>query len=172
MDANRLADWLTARGSVPMMWGDMLLNRTEGIPFPGVTEMTAAFARTHESAARMRAGVPKNVIICDWRYEPKFEQRNGLALFEQAGHSSVGSAWFQPVNIRGWAQQVEANHAFGTLQTTWAGYDINESILETEFRQFSAYILAAENAWTGGRSISNSQEDVQKLIDDIALEIP
>ncbi len=157
MDVNRLADWLTARGAVPMMWGDMLLNRTEGAPFPGVTEMTAAFAMSPESAALMRAGVPKNAIICDWRYEPKFEQRNGLALFEGAGHKAIGSAWFQPVNIRGWAQQVETNHAFGTLQTTWAGYDINESILETEFKQFSAYILAADNAWTGGKTNSVPQ---------------
>ncbi len=149
-DANHLADWLRMRGATPMMWGDMLLNATEGTNLPRVPEMTAAFAPSPAEAERRRAAVPHDAIICDWRYEPGAEQRNGLQLFEAAGHKAIGSAWFQPKNIQGWAQRAVETHALGTLQTTWAGYDLNESILETEFPQFSAYILAAEYAWDGG----------------------
>jgi hypothetical protein len=154
-DANRLADWLRTHGVVPMMWGDMLLNAAEGANVPGVSQMTAAFAPSIAEAQRRRADIPRDAVICDWRYEPGAEQRNGLTLFEDSGHQAIGSAWFQPENILGWARQAAEAHALGTLQTTWAGYDIDESILETEFPQYSAYILAAEYGWDGGSTLGS-----------------
>lgn len=145
-DANHLAEWLRNNGARPMMWGDMLLYRKDG----GQGDMTAAFAPSAEEAARRRAAIPPDAIVCDWRYEPGAEKRNGLKLFAAKGHETLACAWFQPANIRGWASQAAAAGAAGTLQTTWAGYDISELVLETDFKQFSAFVLAAEHAWNGG----------------------
>ena len=40
----------------------------------------------------------------------------------------------------------------GCLQTTWCGYESNESVLDTEERrQFTAMVLAAEYFWNGGK---------------------
>ena len=164
VDVDRLSAWLHAHGATPMLWGDMLLNRTEGKPDSGNREMNAAFAPTVAEARQRRASIPTDAIVCDWRYEPGSERRNGLSIFLDSGHAAIGSAWFQPRNIQGWAAQADRAGALGTLQTTWAGYDIGEPVLETEFRQFSAYVLAAEEAWNGGSvPIASMNYDVQEL---------
>ena len=135
-----------------MMWGDMLLYRKDG----GPGDMTAAFAPSAQEAASRRAAIPPDAIVCDWRYEPGAEKRNGLKLFAEAGHETLACAWFQPENIRGWATQAAAAGSAGTLQTTWAGYDISELVLETDFKQFSAFVFAAEHAWNGGANTNAS----------------
>lgn len=163
-DADRLGDWLRERRIRTMLWGDMLLAPIEGTG-PAGEAMTAAYAPSVEAARQLRAQIPQGAIVADWRYEPGSEQRNGLRLFEEAGHPAVGSAWFQPENIRGWALQAIAAHAFGTLQTTWAGYDSNETLLESEYRQFNAYVLAAEYAWSGTAAhpqLAPEDQDVSK----------
>lgn len=150
-DTNRLADWLRGRGVRPLLWGDMLLHESEGPVLPGVPVMTAANAPSGAEAIRRRSTMPADAVIADWRYTPGDEQRNGLALFRQRGQDTLGCAWFQPENIRGWAQQAIAHNSLGTLQTTWAGYDSNAGMLEGwyDYRQVLAYVLAAEYAWSG-----------------------
>src|SRR5579871_6681482 len=157
-DTNRLADWLRAHGVRTMLWGDMLLHRTEGPTLPHVPEMSAANAPSLEEAIRLRELLPKDAVIADWRYEPGSEQRNGLRIFQASGLEALGSAWFAPGNIRGWAAQAAQTGALGTLQTTWAGYDSNASLLETEYRQFYAFVLAAEYAWNGGQGAGETGE--------------
>ncbi|MCW3095313.1 MAG: N-acetyl-beta-hexosaminidase [Chthonomonadaceae bacterium] len=150
-DTNRLADWLRGRGVHTILWGDMLLHESEEPTLPGVPVMTAANAPSVAEAIRRRDAMPTNAVIADWRYTPGDEQRNGLALFRQRGEQTLGCAWFQPENIRGWALQAIAHNSLGTLQTTWAGYDSNAGMLEGwyDYRQFLAYVLAAEYAWSG-----------------------
>lgn len=148
-DTKRLHDWLAKRDIRTMIWSDMLLNPLEGKPTPQNPSLSAANAPTIADAQAMRAALPKDIIICDWRYAPGSEQRNGLDLFQKDGFQTIGSAWYEPENIRGWAQQVIQNRSLGTLQTTWAGYNSNESLLSEDFPQFSAFVLAAEYAWSG-----------------------
>lgn len=149
-DTHRLAGWLRAHGARAMLWADMLLNENEGTPSPGNGRMSAANALTLAEARRMRAQIPKDAVICDWRYGAGSEQRNGLQVLKQAGFDTIGCSWYEPDNIRGWAKQAVHRHALGTLQTTWAGYDSAEALLDTDCRQFQAFVLAAECAWTGG----------------------
>jgi hexosaminidase len=161
-DTNHLADWLRARGERTMLWGDMLLHASEGTPLPGLPTLAAANAPTLAEAQERRARLPKDAVVADWRYTAGSEQRNGLATLQQAGFTTLGCAWYEPENIRGWAQQVLQNHAWGTLQTIWAGYDSNESLLESEYNQFTAYVLAAEYAWscsTQHPDIAESQQE-------------
>jgi hypothetical protein len=148
-DTNRLADWLRPRGARAMLWADMLLHESEGVSLPGVPILTAANATSLAEAQARRAQLPGDAIVTDWRYGAGSEQRNGLAVLKQAGFNTVGCAWYEPENIRGWAAEAIRNGAWGTLQTTWAGYNSNEGLLKTEYNQFSAYVLAAEYAWSG-----------------------
>lgn len=150
-DTNRLTDWLRGRGVRTILWSDMLLHESEGPVLPGVPIMTAANAPGVAEAARRRSAMPADAVIADWRYTPGDEQRNGLALFRERGQGTLGCPWFQPENIRGWARQAIAHNSLGTLQTTWAGYDSSAGQLENwyDYRQFLAYVLAAEYAWSG-----------------------
>jgi len=147
-DTNRLSDWLRAKGVMPILWADMLLSADEGDPTVGRT-MTAANAPTAAEAEKRRSLLPKDAVIADWRYEPGSEQRNGLGIFRALGHDVIGSAWYAPENIRGWAHAAIKSEALGTLQTTWAGYDSKESLLDEEYKQFTAFVLAGEYAWSG-----------------------
>ncbi len=148
-DTNRLADWLRARGARTMLWADMLLHESEGTDSKEHPGLSAANAPTLAEAQSRRAQMPHEAIIADWRYAAGSEQRNGLEVLQQAGFETLGCAWYEPGNIAGWARQAVQNHALGTLQTTWAGYDSNERLLDTEYKQFTAYVLAAQAAWTG-----------------------
>ncbi len=148
-DTMRLHNWLARHGVKTMLWGDMLLNSKEGIPNARNPEMSAANAPSAAAAKSMRAGLPHGMTLCDWRYSPGSEQRNGLAIFEKCGQNAIGCSWFQPENIRGWVQQIIAHHAKGLLQTTWAGYNSRAYKLETDYRQFTAFLYAAEYAWSG-----------------------
>lgn len=146
-DSNRLADWLRERGVRTMMWGDMALYESEGDPTAWDT-LTAANAPTLAEAQRIRSLLPKDAIIADWRYHPGSEQRNGLSVLKLSGHDTLGCPWFEPENIRGWAQQATKNESSGILETTWAGYDSAEELLEDEYKQFHAFVLAGEYAWS------------------------
>ncbi len=150
-DTNRLTDWLRGRGVRTILWSDMLLHDSEGPALPGVPVMTAANAPSVAEAVKRRNAIPRDAVIADWRYTPGDEQRNGLALFRQRGQETLACPWFQPENIRGWAQQAIAHNSLGTLQTTWAGFDSSEDQLGSwyDYRQFLAYVLAAEYAWSG-----------------------
>ncbi len=63
----------------------------------------------------------------------------------------MAATWFNPVNIQNFSREAANVGALGAIQTTWAGYESNASVLDTEHRkQFSAMILAADYFWNGG----------------------
>lgn len=127
-----------------MMWGDMLLHRTESAD-------AAAFAESPEEARRRREMLPKDIIICDWHYQPRppeeFVQKN-LRVFQQSGFEVIATTWYTPMNIYNFAQAARQAEILGLLQSTWAGFNISEQVLKPAFFQFSAFVLAAEYAWS------------------------
>ncbi len=133
--------WLAERGLGMMIWGDMML-APEEIPY------TAAFAPNAEEAALRRAALPRDVMITDWHYDAG-EDYPSLDLFQKRGHPVIASTWHNPLNIRNFAQAAIQADAKGLLQTTWAGYFPDESVLRDGLHQFSAFLLAAEYAWSG-----------------------
>ncbi len=148
-DVLSLHNWLARHGAKTMMWGDMLLNRSEGTKTAGNPTMQAANAPSVNAAEAMRNALPKDITICDWRYGTGSEQRNGLSVFQKAGFTAIGSSWYEPGNIEGWAKQIIKHKSRGLLQTTWDGYNSNAGLLNTSFRQYSAFVDAADAAWSG-----------------------
>ena len=107
----RLHDHLKARGVRTLLWGDMLLGPGEG---RGDTN-----APSVADARRMRALLPHDIGIVDWRYHPDDDFRSPF-LFTQAGFGPIiGATWNASRDIAGFAQALSASHQRGLLQTTW-----------------------------------------------------
>jgi hexosaminidase len=137
----RLNAWLGERDIGMMIWGDMMLDKSE-IPD------TAAFAPDLEQAQLRRANMPDGVIVTDWHYY-EGETYPSLDYFHDAGHATIASTWHVPQNIHHFSQAALKAGSLGLLQTTWAGYFPDEKVLEDALYQFTAFILAAEYSWSG-----------------------
>jgi hypothetical protein len=138
--ANQLAGWLAARGIRTMMWGDMLLGPDEAAD--------ATSARDFAEARKRRAGLSKKIMIADWHYVWNADRRS-LDALQNDGFHTIASTWMEPVNIFRFSQAAIASGSEGLLQTTWDGFFPDERALRNEIAQFSAYIIAADYAWSG-----------------------
>ena len=137
----RLHDDLKRKNVRTMLWGDMLLA-------PGEAAGDAN-APSLADARQMRARLPKDILIADWRYSANDDFRSPQ-IFQSSGFGPVlGTTWDSPRDIARFAQSLVAAHQAGLLQTTWAGYNSSGKNLQHERRQFVALILAAEYAWSG-----------------------
>ena len=79
-----------------------------------------------------------------------------IEVLRQAGFRVVAASWYTPENIHHLSQAALTAGAEGLLQTTWMGYFPDERAMRGELRQFTAFVLAAEYAWSG-RNESPSQ---------------
>lgn len=141
-DVGRWIAFFKPRKIQIMMWGDMLLARDE------IKDGAASAENAPEALAR-RERLPKDIIICDWHYDAlKPDEYPSLKIFRDAGFKTIASTWFNPMNIYGFAEAARRQGAWGLLQTTWAGYNLDEGVLDRDLKQFAAYILAAEYAWS------------------------
>jgi hypothetical protein len=138
--ANRMHDWLHARGVEMMIWGDMLLG-------PGEAK-DAANAKTLAEAQARRAGISTNIIIVDWHYVGSADDTS-LRILQKDGFRVIAASWYTPENIHHLANAAVAAGSEGLLQTTWMGYFPDERAMRSELRQFTAFVLAAEYAWSG-----------------------
>lgn len=138
--ANRLSSWLDERGIETMIWGDMLLG-------PGEAK-DATHARTVADARERRAGISKKTIIIDWHYVASADARS-LEILQKEGFRVVAASWYTPENTHHLARAALATGAEGLLQTTWMGYFPDERAMNSQLQQFTAFVLAAEYAWSG-----------------------
>jgi hypothetical protein len=146
-DTLRLHEWLTARGLTTMMWGDELLG-------PGEAP-DACHAASAEAAAGLRARLPGDIVITDWHYAvAPPEKFTSLSTFQARGHRTIAATWHRPGNITSFARAAADQKSFGLLQTTWAGYSLDEVSFSREREQYEAWVLAAEAAWNADRDIT------------------
>jgi hexosaminidase len=140
-NARGLSTWLSRRGVRSMLWGDMLFAREERV--------SSAHAPSPEEAQARRRGLPREFTVADWHYNSRGEFPS-LAILKRERLRSVACTWYEPENIYRFSQEALKVGADGLLQTTWAGYFPDERVLSgKELRQFTAFILAAEYAWSG-----------------------
>jgi len=141
-DVKTLYDWFKARGVRTMMWGDMMLYKTE--------TPDAGWAESLEAAQERRRELPSDIIIADWHYcaAPDFPS---VRLFKEKGHEVLACTWYNPKNIADFARSAKKDGADGLIQTLWSGYNISEKCLKDQFQQYHAYIVAAEYAWNDSR---------------------
>lgn len=128
-----------------LMWGDVLLA-------PGEANDGGAHAKSPEEArfTRERLSKLKDLVICDWHYTPAEPDRYiSLPILQNAGFSEIIAAtWYNPRNIATFAKAARQRRIAGLLQSTWAGYSLNERTLQgLELRQFVVYLIAGAYAW-------------------------
>ncbi len=128
-----------------LMWGDVLLA-------PGEANDGGAHAESPDAArfTRERLSKLQDVAVCDWHYTPAEPERYiSLDVLQRAGFREIiATTWYNPRNIATFAKAARQRRIAGLLQSTWAGYSLNERTLQTiELRQFVAYLLAGAYAW-------------------------
>lgn len=142
-DTVKINDWIKARGMQTMMWGDeFLYYPTEASDAGNATDMATAAAR--------RAGLPKDIIITDWHYAATTNYPS-VPVWKNGGWTVVGVPWYDWTDITNLTNAVTQNSEMGTIQSTWAGWNMYPDIVNTSaYPQFCAYLVAAEMAWNGG----------------------
>jgi hypothetical protein len=143
-DVERHRQFFEHDGVKMMLWGDMLLHRSE-------SNDAAANAKSPAEAKHRRDSLPRDAVICDWHYQPAAPaDYRSLKLFRDEGFTrTIACTWYNPANIYAFAEAARRYGAWGLLQTTWAGYHVTQETVDRDARQFVAYVLAAEYAWSG-----------------------
>lgn len=126
-----------------IIWGDKVLAPGQAID--------AALGDNPGEAERRRRAIPEGFWIADWHYknDPRPDRYlTSLNLFANYGFFPIACGWFNPDNIRGFTEAAYKTGS-GYLQTTWAGHQFDENAILKEIRQFGAYVMASDYAWSG-----------------------
>lgn len=140
----RLHDYLKTKHVRTWLWADMLLA-------PGETQ-DFCNAPTLAQARQMRAALPHDLVLFDWHYAARGDFSSPRRLQNAGFGTVIGASWNNPENIAVFSKALAAQGERGLLQTTWAGYNSRAENLTHEAAQFTAFVVAAEEAWNGGRT--------------------
>jgi hypothetical protein len=125
----KLHDWLKERGLTTLMWGDQLLAEHNGGP-PFNTALATPL-------------LPKDIIICDWRYEPRPDHPS-LRYFKENGFKVIACGWYNLYALFRFSELARENNIEGYSGTSWWN---TKDIADTP-EMMSAIVLTAENAWS------------------------
>ena len=141
-EVTKLRNHLRARHVGTMLWADMLLGPGEALDANNAPSLL--------EAERIRALLPKDIALFDWHYAA-VDAYSSPDLLRGAGYGNViGCTWNDPHATQVFSRSLAIQRQRGLLQTTWCGYNSNESNLVHNRDQFVAFVLAAEEAWNGG----------------------
>jgi hexosaminidase len=124
----RLHDYLKSRGRKMMMWGDILTK-------PGF-------------AAKI-GQVPKDILICDWRYGNRTDYPS-LDFYKQNGFKVIGCTWYLPGNNYYFSKAAHDAGIEGMMKTTWTGFQLEDAVMKDQFHDLHSNILGAAWAWSPG----------------------
>lgn len=107
-------NYLSSMNVKTWMWGDMLLSSEE-------------LSRTNERGIngtvndyyKVRSGLPKDIIICDWHYYNEDGIYPSLSKFMREGFTVIGASWKNMRATRSFSKYAYANKAEGMIATTW-----------------------------------------------------
>ncbi len=130
-------------GAGMMLWGDEGLSPSDAVDASNGFDL--------ENARKRRKAIPKGAMIADWHYKADQNHRpfiKSLQTWKLDELQPIASMWFRPENIRGFSVAADIENV-GTLQTTWAGYESNETNMIKQLKQFEAMVYAADYGWSG-----------------------
>ncbi len=129
-------DYAKKHGARPMMWHDMIMA-------PG--ESGVAAGGPPDNLSEIRKDLPRDMVICVWRYEggnfPEFK------LLKKEGFDTVGCSWYGKDNPESLCRQMKQDGGMGLMVTTWAGYFGSKNLLRDNFYQVEPYVRGAAWAW-------------------------
>lgn len=125
----RLHDVLASKGCKMATWGDELTK-------PGFAERIGQ--------------VPKDILICDWRYSNRIVYPT-LDFYKRNGFRTIGCSWYLPQNIYHFNLEAGKRGIYGTMKTTWTGFDPEEKVLADKSYDAWSDIMGAAWSWSPGR---------------------
>ena len=148
-DTNYWVKYLRDRGVGTWAWADMFLYRGES---PG-----AANAESQAMADDYRSRIDKDLLMINWDYSATTPDKFvGLDILTASGFDTLSGTWDTPTNIRNFAaatanaSTTNPGKTLGMVQTTWAGFNFDQSSYVNCRHQYECYAAAAEEMWTGG----------------------
>ena len=132
-------DLLKKRGARPMVWHDMFVER-------GDKRWTGYVACGTPGTVSILDDLPKDFVICDWRYHYRGDDFNGvepswatLRHFIDKGFDTLGCPWYEVANTRGFGKAIQKYGAMGMLETTWH--------IKRSHNFYEEFAVAAWAAW-------------------------
>jgi hypothetical protein len=98
-----------------LIWGDRLLD--------DAAMKYGKWEASDNGTAPAIDQIPKDIIVCDWHYEPR-EEYPSVPYFQQKGFRVLPSSWKNvkaALALRDFANQGATDRMLGHLCTTWAG---------------------------------------------------
>ncbi len=130
---------LKANGARPMVWHDMFVAR-------GDKRWAGYVACGTPGTVSILDDLPKDFVICDWRYEATAAERNGaepsfatLRHFIGKGFDTLGCPWFDTCNTIAFGKAIQKYGAMGMLETTWH--------IKRSFWMHAEFAVASQAAW-------------------------
>ena len=114
---NGLAEFVKSRGARPMMWHDMLLDKSD--------RRWAGFVKFGgKDAQSILDGLSRDIVICDWQYSygNMKESRKDwptMKYFHDKGFSVAGCPWLNFNTMKPMADYIAGIGGFGIVETTW-----------------------------------------------------
>ncbi|MEA4862462.1 MAG: hypothetical protein AB7F40_10010 [Victivallaceae bacterium] len=143
-------DFAVRHGAKVMLWQDMLCTRDE-------SKWIGAGGPPHNIAA-LRPKLPRDLVFAVWRYDRDETYYKDVHVLAAEGFPVIGCGWDRPTNIENLARDCKLAGALGYLQTTWAGYFPDATILDREFNQVAAYARAGVSSWNTGQTLDDPCE--------------
>jgi len=103
-----------------LMWGDRLIDASK--------YKYGKWEASENNTARAIDMIPKDIIICDWHYEPR-QAYESVPLFLDKGFRVWPASWKKPDAARAfvnYSRQFESERMLGHLNTTWGAVPIAE----------------------------------------------
>ncbi|MEA4861852.1 MAG: glycoside hydrolase family 20 zincin-like fold domain-containing protein [Victivallaceae bacterium] len=144
-------------GARIMMWHDMIMA-------PGESDVAAGGPPNNLS--EIRKDLPKDVVICVWRYTggsfPEFK------LLKKEGFDTVGCSWYGKDNPEQLCEWMKRDGGMGLMVTTWAGYFGSKNLLRENFYQVEPYVRGAAWSWRTDRK-ANADYDYAEILCNLML---
>lgn len=112
-------DFLKKRGARPMLWHDMFVES-------GDRRWDGYVASGSADTAGILEALPKDFIVCDWRYFLSEEDRKTgepswatMRHFIGKGFDTIACPWFDEANTLAFGKGAVKYGAFGMLETIW-----------------------------------------------------
>lgn len=145
-------DFLKSKGARPMIWHDMFAMR-------GLDKFKGYVALGTEETVKVLKDIPKDFVICDWRYNYQEEDfKTGSPTwatyrhFMELGFDTLGCPWCEIANLQGFGKEVKRAGGMGLLETTWqynTGWDMYG---EFYHGARAAWNPDSEDCWADGAS--------------------
>lgn len=122
-------------GLTVMLWHDVLATPEESPENGG------------GGAAAIRAKLPKDIVICVWRYAGTYNRYPDLEAFAAEGFPTIACSWYEAGNVENLARAAKKFGSLGLMSTTWNGFHGSRTALENDFAQLSPYVRVACRGW-------------------------